>query len=168
MVDVVVRMLPGAIRLVPFYAACVLIIISGKLILRLLGSTLLILSTDRTTLLDIAAPKPCNSLWVFAVDFLVHAAMHMRHLCRWVVLTMWPVSLDRHGVASAGIVSATKLAWLWPRPCVVMPIWHLARLTMVLIPVWAVLATCLALPTIPDVAPSDMLVVAVMLCNAMC
>lgn len=161
-----VVILLGAMRLVIFYAAWVLITISGKLIPRLLGETLLILSTERTTLLDMAEPKPPSRLCVFPVEFLVHAAMHMEQLCRWVVLTAWPVNLVRHGGTSEGMVRATKLARLWPRPWVVMPIWQLRLPTIALIPAWALLATCLELPTMPDVAPSDILVVRVILCSA--
>lgn len=164
----VLRTLLGAMRLVPLRAECVFMYMSGQLMLKLVVLRPLILETDRTTLLEMAAPKPCRSDRVFRVDFLVQAAMHMEQLQLWVVLTMWPVSLDRHGVANAGMVSATKLAPLWPRPCVDMPMWHLSWLTILRIPLCAELATWLERPTMPDVAPSEMFVLLVMLCRAMC
>lgn len=120
------RMLLGAMRLVPQRAKCVFMYISGQLIDKLLGARLLTLDSDRTTLLETAEPKPCSSEAILRDAFLVHAAMHMEQLQTCVVLTIWPVSLVRQGVARYGMVSATKLAWLWPRPCVDMPMWQLS------------------------------------------
>lgn len=152
-------------RLIPLAKTCLLISISGQLILNRLILLRLSLNGSQTRLLTTARRELRNVLTLFLCE---HRAGLMT-MCRFsppVLLTISDESRVKHGTRRLGTVRLTTLARFSCRPCVDMPSAQLSLLTVPPIPLCAVRDMNLQLPIIPDIAPTDMLVVPVILCTA--
>lgn len=153
-------------RLIRLAKTCLLISMRGQLIpsrlillrLSLKGSQTRLLTTARRVLRNVLSLLLCE-----------HRAglMTMCRLIPPVLLTMSDDSRVKHGTRRLGTVRLTTLARFWCRPCVDMPIAHFSLVTVPPIPLCAVREMNLQLPIMPEIAPTDMLVVPVILCTAM-